>query len=156
MGFFLVSLCFFFYIQGSQTSCDVGIFHPFLSCLGEICVAQNHMLFPGLDMNATLKSCQCLVQLFYKKNSRARTSSWRHELKRFSSTYKRTVQVLLLYFHVCRWRQKWTWNKDFIQLVWILVCFTVKSADSGIQNSADGSREKLANTPSNNSIADAG
>lgn len=34
--------------------------------------------------------------------------------------------------------------------------FTVKSADSGIQNSADGSREKLANTPSNNSIADAG
>lgn len=32
---------------------------------------------------------------------------------------------------------------------------SVKSADSGIQNSADGSREKLANTPSNNSIADA-
>lgn len=34
--------------------------------------------------------------------------------------------------------------------------FTVKSADSGIQNSADGSRERLTNTPSNNSIADAG
>uniref|UniRef100_A0A672IQB1 Arf-GAP with coiled-coil, ANK repeat and PH domain-containing protein n=1 Tax=Salarias fasciatus TaxID=181472 RepID=A0A672IQB1_SALFA len=34
--------------------------------------------------------------------------------------------------------------------------FTVKSADSGIQNSADGSREMLANTPSNNSLADAG
>uniref|UniRef100_A0A8C7XPJ6 Arf-GAP with coiled-coil, ANK repeat and PH domain-containing protein n=1 Tax=Oryzias sinensis TaxID=183150 RepID=A0A8C7XPJ6_9TELE len=31
-----------------------------------------------------------------------------------------------------------------------------KSADSGIQNSADGSREMLANTPSNNSLADAG
>lgn len=35
-------------------------------------------------------------------------------------------------------------------------CFTVKSADSGIQNSADGSREMLANTASNNSLADAG
>ncbi|XP_034439327.1 arf-GAP with coiled-coil, ANK repeat and PH domain-containing protein 2-like isoform X4 [Hippoglossus hippoglossus] len=32
---------------------------------------------------------------------------------------------------------------------------TVKSADSGIQNSADGSREMLANTPSNNSLTDA-
>uniref|UniRef100_H2LTC5 Arf-GAP with coiled-coil, ANK repeat and PH domain-containing protein n=1 Tax=Oryzias latipes TaxID=8090 RepID=H2LTC5_ORYLA len=32
----------------------------------------------------------------------------------------------------------------------------VRSADSGIQNSADGSREMLANTPSNNSLADAG
>ncbi|XP_022050421.1 arf-GAP with coiled-coil, ANK repeat and PH domain-containing protein 2 isoform X4 [Acanthochromis polyacanthus] len=32
---------------------------------------------------------------------------------------------------------------------------SVKSADSGIQNSADGSREMLANTPSNNSLADA-
>nr|XP_019936723.1 PREDICTED: arf-GAP with coiled-coil, ANK repeat and PH domain-containing protein 2 isoform X4 [Paralichthys olivaceus] len=32
---------------------------------------------------------------------------------------------------------------------------TVKSADSGIQNSADGSREMLANTPSNNSLAEA-
>ncbi|XP_078802712.1 arf-GAP with coiled-coil, ANK repeat and PH domain-containing protein 2 isoform X17 [Oryzias latipes] len=32
---------------------------------------------------------------------------------------------------------------------------TVRSADSGIQNSADGSREMLANTPSNNSLADA-
>ncbi|KAK5869800.1 hypothetical protein PBY51_024490 [Eleginops maclovinus] len=31
----------------------------------------------------------------------------------------------------------------------------VKSADSGIQNSADGSREMLANTPSNNSLTDA-
>uniref|UniRef100_A0A8C4EVB1 Arf-GAP with coiled-coil, ANK repeat and PH domain-containing protein n=1 Tax=Dicentrarchus labrax TaxID=13489 RepID=A0A8C4EVB1_DICLA len=30
----------------------------------------------------------------------------------------------------------------------------VKSADSGIQNSADGSREMLANTPSNNSLTD--
>lgn len=36
------------------------------------------------------------------------------------------------------------------------LCFTVKSADSGIQNSADGSREMLATTPSNNSLADAG
>uniref|UniRef100_A0A3B4TMJ4 Arf-GAP with coiled-coil, ANK repeat and PH domain-containing protein n=1 Tax=Seriola dumerili TaxID=41447 RepID=A0A3B4TMJ4_SERDU len=34
------------------------------------------------------------------------------------------------------------------------LCLTVKSADSGIQNSADGSREMLANTPSNNSLAD--
>uniref|UniRef100_A0A672IT78 Arf-GAP with coiled-coil, ANK repeat and PH domain-containing protein n=1 Tax=Salarias fasciatus TaxID=181472 RepID=A0A672IT78_SALFA len=33
---------------------------------------------------------------------------------------------------------------------------SIKSADSGIQNSADGSREMLANTPSNNSLADAG
>uniref|UniRef100_A0A3B3YV74 Arf-GAP with coiled-coil, ANK repeat and PH domain-containing protein n=1 Tax=Poecilia mexicana TaxID=48701 RepID=A0A3B3YV74_9TELE len=33
-------------------------------------------------------------------------------------------------------------------------CFTVKSADSGIQNSADGSREMLATTPSSNSLAD--
>ncbi|XP_030288766.1 arf-GAP with coiled-coil, ANK repeat and PH domain-containing protein 2 isoform X4 [Sparus aurata] len=32
---------------------------------------------------------------------------------------------------------------------------SVKSADSGIQNSADGSREMLANTASNNSLADA-
>ncbi|XP_034035856.1 arf-GAP with coiled-coil, ANK repeat and PH domain-containing protein 2-like isoform X3 [Thalassophryne amazonica] len=32
---------------------------------------------------------------------------------------------------------------------------SIKSADSGIQNSADGSREMLANTPSNNSLADA-
>ncbi|XP_044057012.1 arf-GAP with coiled-coil, ANK repeat and PH domain-containing protein 2-like isoform X1 [Siniperca chuatsi] len=31
----------------------------------------------------------------------------------------------------------------------------VKSADSGIQNSADGSREMLANTPSNNSLTNA-
>lgn len=38
----------------------------------------------------------------------------------------------------------------------IRICFAVKSADSGIQNSADGSREMLANTPSNNSLADAG
>uniref|UniRef100_A0A8C4EYP1 Arf-GAP with coiled-coil, ANK repeat and PH domain-containing protein n=1 Tax=Dicentrarchus labrax TaxID=13489 RepID=A0A8C4EYP1_DICLA len=33
---------------------------------------------------------------------------------------------------------------------------SIKSADSGIQNSADGSREMLANTPSNNSLTDAG
>uniref|UniRef100_A0A669F1F8 Arf-GAP with coiled-coil, ANK repeat and PH domain-containing protein n=1 Tax=Oreochromis niloticus TaxID=8128 RepID=A0A669F1F8_ORENI len=33
---------------------------------------------------------------------------------------------------------------------------SIKSADSGIQNSADGSREMLATTPSNNSLADAG
>uniref|UniRef100_A0A3P9CNP2 Arf-GAP with coiled-coil, ANK repeat and PH domain-containing protein n=1 Tax=Maylandia zebra TaxID=106582 RepID=A0A3P9CNP2_9CICH len=32
---------------------------------------------------------------------------------------------------------------------------SVKSADSGIQNSADGSREMLATTPSNDSLADA-
>ncbi|XP_072295605.1 arf-GAP with coiled-coil, ANK repeat and PH domain-containing protein 2 isoform X4 [Eucyclogobius newberryi] len=32
---------------------------------------------------------------------------------------------------------------------------TVKSADSGIQNSADGSREMLATTPSNNSLGEA-
>ncbi|XP_008405061.1 arf-GAP with coiled-coil, ANK repeat and PH domain-containing protein 2 isoform X4 [Poecilia reticulata] len=32
---------------------------------------------------------------------------------------------------------------------------SVKSADSGIQNSADGSREMLATTPSSNSLADA-
>ncbi|KAM9762523.1 arf-GAP with coiled-coil, ANK repeat and PH domain-containing protein 2-like isoform 3-T3 [Menidia menidia] len=32
---------------------------------------------------------------------------------------------------------------------------SMKSADSGIQNSADGSREMLANAPSNNSLADA-
>ncbi|XP_041861874.1 arf-GAP with coiled-coil, ANK repeat and PH domain-containing protein 2-like isoform X3 [Melanotaenia boesemani] len=32
---------------------------------------------------------------------------------------------------------------------------SMKSADSGIQNSADGSREMLATTPSNNSLADA-
>ncbi|XP_067368632.1 arf-GAP with coiled-coil, ANK repeat and PH domain-containing protein 2-like isoform X2 [Channa argus] len=32
---------------------------------------------------------------------------------------------------------------------------SIKSADSGIQNSADGSREMLATTPSNNSLADA-
>ncbi|KAI9517331.1 Arf-GAP with coiled-coil, ANK repeat and PH domain-containing protein 2, partial [Dissostichus eleginoides] len=32
---------------------------------------------------------------------------------------------------------------------------SIKSADSGIQNSADGSREMLANTPSNNSLTDA-
>uniref|UniRef100_A0A3P8WEU1 Arf-GAP with coiled-coil, ANK repeat and PH domain-containing protein n=1 Tax=Cynoglossus semilaevis TaxID=244447 RepID=A0A3P8WEU1_CYNSE len=32
---------------------------------------------------------------------------------------------------------------------------TVKSADSGIQNSADGSREMLANTPSNDSLVEA-
>uniref|UniRef100_A0A8C4GPW9 Arf-GAP with coiled-coil, ANK repeat and PH domain-containing protein n=1 Tax=Dicentrarchus labrax TaxID=13489 RepID=A0A8C4GPW9_DICLA len=31
---------------------------------------------------------------------------------------------------------------------------SIKSADSGIQNSADGSREMLANTPSNNSLTD--
>uniref|UniRef100_A0A4W6DDC6 Arf-GAP with coiled-coil, ANK repeat and PH domain-containing protein n=1 Tax=Lates calcarifer TaxID=8187 RepID=A0A4W6DDC6_LATCA len=31
---------------------------------------------------------------------------------------------------------------------------SIKSADSGIQNSADGSREMLATTPSNNSLAD--
>uniref|UniRef100_A0A3B5Q8V1 Arf-GAP with coiled-coil, ANK repeat and PH domain-containing protein n=1 Tax=Xiphophorus maculatus TaxID=8083 RepID=A0A3B5Q8V1_XIPMA len=35
-----------------------------------------------------------------------------------------------------------------------IVCFTVKSADSGIQNSADGSREMLATTPSSNSLPD--
>uniref|UniRef100_A0A8D2ZHR6 Arf-GAP with coiled-coil, ANK repeat and PH domain-containing protein n=1 Tax=Scophthalmus maximus TaxID=52904 RepID=A0A8D2ZHR6_SCOMX len=33
---------------------------------------------------------------------------------------------------------------------------SMKSADSGIQNSADGSREMLANTQSNNSLAEAG
>uniref|UniRef100_A0AAX7UMP7 Arf-GAP with coiled-coil, ANK repeat and PH domain-containing protein n=1 Tax=Astatotilapia calliptera TaxID=8154 RepID=A0AAX7UMP7_ASTCA len=33
---------------------------------------------------------------------------------------------------------------------------SIKSADSGIQNSADGSREMLATTPSNDSLADAG
>uniref|UniRef100_A0A7N6FJ79 Arf-GAP with coiled-coil, ANK repeat and PH domain-containing protein n=1 Tax=Anabas testudineus TaxID=64144 RepID=A0A7N6FJ79_ANATE len=33
---------------------------------------------------------------------------------------------------------------------------SVKSADSGIQNSADGSREMLATTPSSNSLVDAG
>uniref|UniRef100_A0A673CHL2 Arf-GAP with coiled-coil, ANK repeat and PH domain-containing protein n=1 Tax=Sphaeramia orbicularis TaxID=375764 RepID=A0A673CHL2_9TELE len=33
---------------------------------------------------------------------------------------------------------------------------SIKSADSGIQNSADGSREMLAATPSNNSLTDAG
>nr|XP_020452415.1 arf-GAP with coiled-coil, ANK repeat and PH domain-containing protein 2 isoform X2 [Monopterus albus] len=32
---------------------------------------------------------------------------------------------------------------------------SIKSADSGIQNSADGSREMLASTPSNHSLADA-
>uniref|UniRef100_A0A8D0B710 Arf-GAP with coiled-coil, ANK repeat and PH domain-containing protein n=1 Tax=Sander lucioperca TaxID=283035 RepID=A0A8D0B710_SANLU len=32
---------------------------------------------------------------------------------------------------------------------------SIKSADSGIQNSADGSREMLADTPSNNSLTDA-
>ncbi|XP_056270017.1 arf-GAP with coiled-coil, ANK repeat and PH domain-containing protein 2-like isoform X3 [Pseudoliparis swirei] len=32
---------------------------------------------------------------------------------------------------------------------------SIKSADSGIQNSADGSREMLATTPSNNSLTDA-
>ncbi|XP_044057014.1 arf-GAP with coiled-coil, ANK repeat and PH domain-containing protein 2-like isoform X3 [Siniperca chuatsi] len=32
---------------------------------------------------------------------------------------------------------------------------SIKSADSGIQNSADGSREMLANTPSNNSLTNA-
>lgn len=42
--------------------------------------------------------------------------------------------------------------KVVIQTLW----FTVKSADSGIQNSADGSREMLATTPSNNSLTDAG
>lgn len=38
----------------------------------------------------------------------------------------------------------------------LILCFTVKSADSGIQNSADGSREMLANTPSNDSLVEAG
>ncbi|XP_036409644.1 arf-GAP with coiled-coil, ANK repeat and PH domain-containing protein 2 isoform X4 [Megalops cyprinoides] len=33
---------------------------------------------------------------------------------------------------------------------------SVRSADSGIQNSADGSREMLASTPSNNSLSEAG
>uniref|UniRef100_A0A7N6AWM2 Arf-GAP with coiled-coil, ANK repeat and PH domain-containing protein n=1 Tax=Anabas testudineus TaxID=64144 RepID=A0A7N6AWM2_ANATE len=33
---------------------------------------------------------------------------------------------------------------------------SIKSADSGIQNSADGSREMLATTPSSNSLVDAG
>lgn len=47
-------------------------------------------------------------------------------------------------------------NECFVPLVMIQTCFTVKSADSGIQNSADGSRERLTNTPSNNSLADAG
>uniref|UniRef100_A0A8D3BRQ0 Arf-GAP with coiled-coil, ANK repeat and PH domain-containing protein n=1 Tax=Scophthalmus maximus TaxID=52904 RepID=A0A8D3BRQ0_SCOMX len=44
----------------------------------------------------------------------------------------------------------------FVSLVFRTPCFTVKSADSGIQNSADGSREMLANTQSNNSLAEAG
>ncbi|XP_036409643.1 arf-GAP with coiled-coil, ANK repeat and PH domain-containing protein 2 isoform X3 [Megalops cyprinoides] len=33
---------------------------------------------------------------------------------------------------------------------------SIRSADSGIQNSADGSREMLASTPSNNSLSEAG
>uniref|UniRef100_A0A3P8W9K0 Arf-GAP with coiled-coil, ANK repeat and PH domain-containing protein n=1 Tax=Cynoglossus semilaevis TaxID=244447 RepID=A0A3P8W9K0_CYNSE len=36
----------------------------------------------------------------------------------------------------------------------LILRFTVKSADSGIQNSADGSREMLANTPSNDSLVE--
>uniref|UniRef100_A0A3B3CPJ4 Arf-GAP with coiled-coil, ANK repeat and PH domain-containing protein n=1 Tax=Oryzias melastigma TaxID=30732 RepID=A0A3B3CPJ4_ORYME len=43
-----------------------------------------------------------------------------------------------------------------LHVVMSAVCFPVRSADSGIQNSADGSKEMLANTPSNNSLADAG
>lgn len=34
--------------------------------------------------------------------------------------------------------------------------FTVKSADSGIQNSADGSREVLTNVPADNNLPEAG
>ena len=34
--------------------------------------------------------------------------------------------------------------------------FLVRSADSGIQNSADGSREMLASTPSSNSLSEPG
>lgn len=34
--------------------------------------------------------------------------------------------------------------------------FTVKSADSGIQNSADGSREVLTNAPADNNLPEAG
>uniref|UniRef100_A0A8C2XDH2 Arf-GAP with coiled-coil, ANK repeat and PH domain-containing protein n=1 Tax=Cyclopterus lumpus TaxID=8103 RepID=A0A8C2XDH2_CYCLU len=41
-----------------------------------------------------------------------------------------------------------------IKLVIHTLYFTVKSADSGIQNSADGSREMLANTASTNSLTD--
>lgn len=50
------------------------------------------------------------------------------------------------------WIAEFTVNNLKVFIFW----FTVKSADSGIQNSADGSRERLTNTPSNNSIADAG
>lgn len=50
------------------------------------------------------------------------------------------------------WIAEFTVNNLTVFIFW----FTVKSADSGIQNSADGSRERLTNTPSNNSIADAG
>lgn len=34
--------------------------------------------------------------------------------------------------------------------------FTVKSADSGIQNSSDGSREVLTNVPADNNLPEAG
>uniref|UniRef100_A0AAR2IMR5 Arf-GAP with coiled-coil, ANK repeat and PH domain-containing protein n=1 Tax=Pygocentrus nattereri TaxID=42514 RepID=A0AAR2IMR5_PYGNA len=38
----------------------------------------------------------------------------------------------------------------------LVVCLSVRSADSGIQNSADGSREMLASTPSSNSLSEPG
>lgn len=63
------------------------------------------------------------------------------------ATRNRQKGVLLLLYAL---------NKCFIPPVVTETCFTVKSADSGIQNSADGSREKLTKTPSDNSLADAG
>uniref|UniRef100_A0AAR2KUE4 Arf-GAP with coiled-coil, ANK repeat and PH domain-containing protein n=1 Tax=Pygocentrus nattereri TaxID=42514 RepID=A0AAR2KUE4_PYGNA len=41
-------------------------------------------------------------------------------------------------------------------LIRSVVCLSVRSADSGIQNSADGSREMLASTPSSNSLSEPG
>lgn len=61
------------------------------------------------------------------------------------------AEVFLLF-----WFPEWHTSLCCLHVVMSAVCFPVRSADSGIQNSADGSKEMLANTPSNNSLADAG
>lgn len=88
------------------------------------------------------------------KQINQKSTEWLHEAVQWSA------QIFLL--STTKNQQKgvpfilYTVNECFVPLVVIQTCFTVKSADSGIQNSADGSRERLTNTPSNNSLADAG
>lgn len=47
-------------------------------------------------------------------------------------------------------------HKSFVVPVLTGTYFTVKSADSGIQNSADGSREVLTDAPADDTLPEAG